>query len=96
MPLAIEETKQGLVIKVRAAPGASRNKVMGLYGESLKIAVTAAPENGKANHRLLQVLAKALALPNHQVLLLAGDKARDKKVCIQGLSSEELRQRLAL
>jgi uncharacterized protein (TIGR00251 family) len=95
MGLNVQHTPEGLILKVKVAPRARREGVLGLLGDSLKVAVSAVPEKGKANQRLLQVLAQALQLPEHRLQLLTGHGDRHKRVRIQELSIQELQQRLA-
>src|SRR3546814_15032791 len=59
-----------LVVKV--SPKASRNAVLGWPGSRLKLAVTAAPEHGKANAAVQKLLASTLQLPKSAVVLLLG------------------------
>ena len=58
------ETADGVRLAVRLTPKASAERIIGLADEAdggvvLKVAVTAAPEGGKANAALLKVLARA-------------------------------------
>jgi len=92
--LALGAVEGGVQLAVRAQPKASRNAVVGLRGERLKIAVTAAPEGGKANRAVEEVLADALGVRPSAVAVVLGQASRDKVVCIRGLSVEEVRGRL--
>ena len=93
--LAIEDRQGGLAIALRVAPGASRERVVGIHGRALKVAVQAAPEKGKANARVLQVLATALGISTRDLTLLSGDTSRDKRILIAGLPRAQLLARLA-
>ena len=62
MSLDLQTRADGVVLKIRAVAGASRDRVVGLHGGALKLATTAAPEKGKANVRLLSLLAGSLGL----------------------------------
>jgi uncharacterized protein (TIGR00251 family) len=86
---------EGLVLAVRAQPGARRNGVQGEQAGALKVAVTAAPEQGKANRALVDVLREELGLKRSQLELLSGETSRDKRVLIRGLSRQDLEMRLA-
>ncbi len=54
----------------------------------------APPVEGAANAACLQFLADLLDLPLAQVVLLRGERARDKVVQITGLTRDEIRARL--
>jgi uncharacterized protein len=92
--ITIADHAEGLVLPVRAQPGARRNGVQGEQRGLLKIAVTAPPEDGRANQALVEVLRETLDLKRSQVELLSGQTSREKKFLIRGLSRTELEARL--
>lgn len=69
-------------------PRASRNslgEVIALPdGPALKLSVTAAPEDGKANAAVLKLLAKALHLPKTSLSVMVGTSARSKTIFVPG------------
>jgi uncharacterized protein (TIGR00251 family) len=95
MTLQMEARADGVVLKVRAAPGASRERVVGVHGDALKVAVQAPPEKGKANQRIAALLAEALGVATRDIELLSGAASRDKRFFIRGLGEDEARKRLA-
>lgn len=86
---------QGAVLPVRAQPGARKNAVVGEFGGALKVAVTAPPEDGRANHALTELLRTALRLKRSQIDLIGGATSRDKRFLIRGVTKDELAARLA-
>jgi uncharacterized protein (TIGR00251 family) len=93
--IAITDDAEGCVLPVRAQPGARKAGVLGEQAGALKVAVTAPPEDGRANKALLEVLRKALGLKRSQVELLSGATSRDKRFLIRGVRGPELAARLA-
>jgi uncharacterized protein (TIGR00251 family) len=93
--LVLTDHAEGLVLLVRAQPGARRNGVQGEQAGMLKVAVTAPPEDGRANQALVEVLRESLDLKRSQVELLSGQTSREKKFLIRGLKRAELEARLA-
>ncbi len=93
--IALVDHKEGIILPVRAQPGAKRSGVVGLHGSSLKVAVNAPPVDGKANEALRQALAEALDLRPSQVELVGAAASRDKKFLIRGANREELEGKLA-
>jgi uncharacterized protein (TIGR00251 family) len=91
----LEATADGAWVEVRAVPGASRDRIAGILGDALKVCVSAAPEKGKANKRIAAVLAGCLGVARRDVRVVGGATSRDKRVLILGLSTTELRVRLA-
>ena len=81
-------------LRVRAQPGASRAGLLGTWNGMLKLAVSAPPEDGRANEDLVELLAELLSLRPRQVVLVSGAKARTKEFRVE-LSCPEARARLA-
>jgi uncharacterized protein (TIGR00251 family) len=84
----------GVEIEVLASAGASVSKVRGIHGGAVKVAVRAAPENGKANAEIEEVLAAFFDVPKRSVAVAAGHASRNKRVRIAGLTTELAKQRL--
>jgi uncharacterized protein (TIGR00251 family) len=85
----------GVQIPIRAQPKASRCAVTGCLGSRLKVAVTAAPTEGRANRAVEEVLAEALGVRRSAVSVVAGHASRDKLVRVAGISLQQARERLA-
>jgi uncharacterized protein (TIGR00251 family) len=81
-------------LELKVSPKASRNAITGFLGEVLKVSVTAAPERGKANAAVEELLAGQLGLPRKAVRVVAGETSKTKKVEIAGLEPGVLRERL--
>lgn len=65
---------------VRVKPGAKREVVGGRFGEALVVAVTAPAVEGKANEALCKALAAAFGVRRRDVVIVAGERGRDKVV----------------
>jgi uncharacterized protein (TIGR00251 family) len=92
--IAVTEHAEGWVLPVRAQPGARRAGVQGEQAGALKVAVTAPPEDGRANQALVEELRRALKLKRSQIELVGGMTSRDKRFLIRGLTRAELEARL--
>jgi uncharacterized protein (TIGR00251 family) len=92
--ITITPHAEGCVLSVRAQPGARKTVVLGEQAGALKVAVTAPPEDGRANQALVEVLREALGLKRSQVELNSGAKTRQKSFLIRGLTATELQARL--
>jgi uncharacterized protein len=82
-------------LRLRVAPGASRPGVVGRHGDAWKIRVGAAPERGRANDAVLELLAQTLAVPRANVTLVSGGGSRNKIVELAGIEPDEIERRLA-
>ena len=92
--LKLRDVAGGVVLAVKAVPGSSRDKIVGILGDTLKIATAAAPEKGKANKAVTGLLAKALDLNTKNIELISGPSRPRKEFLIRGIAPEELRQKL--
>ena len=88
--LQFREENGSVFFKVRVMPRASREGVVGLYEDALKIRLTAAPVDGKANEACRAFLAKLLSIPRAQVEILSGHTSRNKVIKVSGVSSEKI------
>jgi uncharacterized protein (TIGR00251 family) len=93
--IAVEPHPEGSILPVRAHPGARRNEIRGEQDGALKVSVTQAPEKGKANKAIVEVLSKSLSLRKSQFELLSGETSSQKRFLIRGIRPEELVQRIA-
>ena len=93
--IALTPHAEGTVLPIRAQPGARKNAILGERAGSLRVAVSAAPEKGKANAAIEAVLAESLRLKGSQIRLISGETSREKRFLIVGVSPEELQLRLA-
>lgn len=89
---------EGLVLRVKASPKASRSAIKGVVhlpdGPALAVAVAAPPVDGEANAELSAVIAKALGVAKGATSIEAGGTSRLKRVLVRG-DGAELARRLA-
>jgi uncharacterized protein len=93
--IAVTENAEGCILPVRAQPGAREAGIIGEHAGSLKVAVTAPPDRGKANKALVEVLHEALGVKRSQVELTSGETSREKRFLIRGITRAELEYRIA-
>jgi len=79
-------------LALKVSPKASRDALIGWRGEVLKVAVTAAPERGKANAAVMRLLAAATGLPRSVISLLHGAASPDKTLLFSGIDDAQLRR----
>jgi uncharacterized protein YggU (UPF0235/DUF167 family) len=81
-------------IVVTVSAGASRTRLLGRHGDGWKASVTAAPERGRANEALIDLLAKKLRVGRGRLAVVAGKTTRRKIVEVEGLEFDEISRRL--
>jgi hypothetical protein len=90
--LKITEVEGGVTFAVRVVPRASRNEIVGVHGDALKVRLTAPPVEGKANEALIALLAQRLGVRKSQVEIVAGATSRRKMIRVIGLSAQEVEE----
>jgi hypothetical protein len=90
----ISETSGGVLLPCWVQPKSSRDAVAGLYGDAVKIAITAPPVDGKANAHLCKFIAKQAGLPKSSVDLDSGHTSRRKVLRLKGISRNGLIEKL--
>ena|SRR5712691_3782149 len=93
--IVITEHAEGCILPVRAQPGARKAGVLGEQAGALKVAVTAPPEDGRANRALVEFLSEVLSVRRSQLVLLKGPKSRQKRFLIRGITKVELEELMA-
>ena len=86
---------QMVTLQVKVVTGARANRVVGSYGDGIKIQVSAPPEDGKANKAVLQVLAGALKLKPSQIQIISGQSLPRKVIAIWGIDEQMLQTWIA-
>ena len=81
-------------LRLRVSPGAGRAAVVGRHGDAWKVRVTAAPERGRANADVVDLIADSVGVLRPDVRLVAGASSRDKVVELSGITLEEAERRL--
>ncbi len=83
------------ILQVRVTLRAGRTALAGMRGEALLVRLAAAPVDGAANDALIAFLAGLLDIPKRDVTIVAGERGRDKRVAIAGLTPDQLQQKLS-
>lgn len=81
-PAACSWDGDRLTLNVRVQPRASKDEIVGIQGDRLKIRITAPPVDGKANAHLIQYLARVFDIPKTRISLLGGESGREKRLLI--------------
>jgi len=84
---------EGVRLRLKVTPKAKHAAIGGLQpeadgGMALKVAVTAAPEDGKANAAVIALLAKEWGVAKSAFSVVAGATDRRKLVEIRGSTAE--------
>ena len=81
-------------LRFHIASNAKIDKVIGEYGDAIKIKVRGPAAKGKANAALRCFLAEELKIPKNAIVVDHRHKSRGKVIRIEGLSAADVRRRL--
>jgi hypothetical protein len=95
MALDVRDTEDGVTLRVRVQPRASREALGGERDGALVVRLTAPPVEGRANEALARLLGRALGVPPSAVRVVRGAAGRDKRVAVAGVSAAAALERLA-
>lgn len=84
----ITAKNDGVLLKLKLVPRASRNEAAGISGDALKIRLQAPPVEGKANKALVEFLCERLACPRSAVSIVGGEKSRHKLIHVAGITAD--------
>ncbi len=90
----MKKTTTGLQFRIKVQPRSSKNEIVGLQGDALKIKLTAPPVDGEANEACVRFLSGFLKVPRQQVKIVSGQTSHYKIIEIEHFTEDELRNRL--
>lgn len=92
-PGFLREHPEGCTLALRVQPGAKQNAIVGVYGDGaesqLKIALKAAPIEGRANEALIEFLAKFFGLRRSSIAIAHGQTGRSKLVILKAVKAAD-------
>jgi uncharacterized protein (TIGR00251 family) len=74
--IKLREKEGGIVVSVKIQPNSSKDRVIGEYADRIKVAVTVAPEKGKANKAVIKIFSKWLGVKSSDIQIISGEKSR--------------------
>ncbi|UCG08925.1 MAG: YggU family protein [Desulfobacterales bacterium] len=91
--ISIRKHPQGIIFKVFVQPRSSKNMIVGLHDDALKIKLTAPPVDNAANKMTIKFLAKSLGVSNSLIEIIAGHTSRTKQVLLRAEQSKITEQK---
>lgn len=90
----IKPTANGVEIDVRLIPRSGRPGLAESRDGRLLVRVSAPPVGGAANEALIALIAERCAVPKRSVRIVAGQRSRQKRIAVEGITVEAALQRL--
>ncbi|MCW9732986.1 DUF167 family protein YggU [Avibacterium sp. 20-15] len=79
---AAGQTEKGIRLRIFLQPKASKDQLVGLHDNELKITLTAPPIDGQANAHLVKFLSKLFKVPKSSIIIEKGELNRHKQIFI--------------
>jgi uncharacterized protein len=92
--IPVNDSSGGASFAVRVHPRAKKTSITGELGGALKVSLTSAPVEGRANDACIEFFAKLLKVPRSSVTIASGQTSRNKVIRVAGVSSQYVRNRL--
>jgi uncharacterized protein len=92
--IRMSDTNDAL-IRVRVIPRARKSEVAGTRDGAWLVRLHAPPVEGAANDELIEVIARALAVPKRAVSIASGERSREKSIRVSGIDATTAAARLA-
>ena len=89
----LHDGKKGAALAIRVTPRARRNEIVEVLSDgTVKIRLTALPDEGQSNQALVDFLSDVLNVPAARIEIVAGTTGRDKLVSILDLDADTVHQ----
>jgi uncharacterized protein len=93
--LNLRTHEAAVILLVRVQPRASKNQIAGVQDGALKVRLEAPAVENRANLALAEFLADLLKTPKSAVRILSGERSRQKRVEIRGVTEQQVLALLA-
>jgi len=88
------ETPDGVVLTLRVIPRARKHEIAGMRDGALLVRLAAPPVEGAANDALIAFLADRLRVPRRAVQIVSGERGRQKRVAVSGVTVDHVLSQL--
>jgi uncharacterized protein (TIGR00251 family) len=81
-----------MLLSVKVIPKAREEKLVSFQERVLKVKIREAPEKGKANQALIDLIARVFEIKKSRIKILRGERTPEKFLEIGGLIEEDIRK----
>ena len=75
---------------MRVTPRAGRSAIAGVRDGTILVRLAAAPVEGAANAELIDLISRAIHIPIRDVTIVSGERSRNKRVRVAGMSRAQV------
>ena len=88
----IRATATGAEVDVRVIPRAKATTIDGERDGAVLVRLAAPPVDGAANDALIRFFSSLCGLPRRAIRILSGERGRRKRIAIDGISADSVRE----
>lgn len=85
---------EGVILRVRVKPRASKSQVLGVKNGELEVRLAAPPVEGEANRELVRTLARHFGVTRSAISIVSGEASRHKTLRLSGSHLAQVEARL--
>jgi uncharacterized protein (TIGR00251 family) len=72
--------KESIDLFINVRPASSKNEIVGVFNDILKIKIKAPAVDGAANKELIKFLSKKFKIPKSEIIFVFGEKSKRKSI----------------
>jgi len=88
----IKPSENGIRFSAIIQPRSSKNEVVGVYNNALKIRLTSPPVEGAANKACMRFIAKWMGVSPAKVKIVKGLSSKNKTIEVTGLTENQFQE----
>ncbi|MDE0331027.1 MAG: DUF167 domain-containing protein [Nitrospinae bacterium] len=93
--IGLREEADGVSFEVQVQTRSSKTEFCGIHDGVLRVRLTAPPVDGAANGQCIELFSRKMKIPKRAIRIASGVRARRKRLKIQGLGIEEVKNILS-
>lgn len=90
----LQESSDGIKLFVTVKPNSSKSEIVREGVDSLIIKLKAQPKDNEANIELIKFLSKFLKIPKTNIILLKGNRSKNKTLLLASVSLNHITDKL--
>lgn len=94
---AIKQSNKGVILCLHVIPGSSQTVFpynYNLWRKAIEIKVRSEAKDSKANNEVRETIAWFFRLCTKDVVLISGEKSREKTICLKKISIDDVTEKL--